>query len=190
MSGSEVTSALERYEDELRRIGAPVVLNLRPGISDVAIRELEERFGVELPDEARSVWRWHNGVESGSWGADRMLVPRRAFGDLESSLAFAREFVRVAAESNPASEYAHRVFVSLLIDNVGFMINITPGEPSLTYMNDPMSWSLADYPALPIADRIEWWTRAIQSGAWRIDERGEWILDFDRYPQGHNRNVL
>lgn len=180
MSRSEVVAALEEYEAELRRAGAPVVSNLSAGISDTTIRELEQRFGVELPDEVRAVWQWHNGVErvSGSWGPERMLVPYRAFDDLETSLAFARDFVKVIAENNPTSEYAHRVFVSLLVDNVGFMINLTPGEPPLTYMNDPMSWSLSDYAVLPIAERIEWWTRAIKTGAWQINERGEWVLDF------------
>lgn len=174
-------------------MGAPVVSNLSPGVSPEDVRNLEAQYGLELPDEARAVWEWHNGVEGarGSYTNDarRMLTPYRAFGDLAWSLEFAHQFTAITAEANPRSDFAHRAFVSLLIDNLGFMINLTPGEPLLTYMNDPMSWSLSDYPVLTIAERIEWWTQALESGAWRISDEGLWVVDFDRYPQGENRNV-
>lgn len=173
---------------------APVVSNLRTGISSTEVGELESRFGVELPAEVRAVWEWHNGVEDarGANGADaaRMLVPYRAFGDLASSLEFAEEFFSTVAVTNPTSEYAGRRFVSLLIENVGVVVNLSPGEPPRTYVNDPMSWAMADYPALSIADRINWWTWAIETGAWSLIDTGDWKIDADRYPRGQFRNVL
>lgn len=194
MARSEVTAALARYEAALHTLGAPVVANLRPGISSTEIRELESRFGVELPDEVRTIWEWHNGVE-GARGAKvtdaaRKLVPHRAFGDLAWSLEFAHEFFSTVTAANPTSEYAGRQFVSLLIDNVGFVVNLTPGQSPLTYMNDPMSWAMSDYPSMPIADRIDWWTWAVETYAWSLTDVGEWNVDADRYPQGQNRNVL
>ncbi len=194
MSRSEVRAALGRYELALRTMGAPVVANLRPAISLNEVRELEGRFSVELPDEVRAIWEWHNGVEgvrgTNSADAARRLVPHRVFGDLAWSLEFADEFFSIVASANPTSEYAARRFVSLLIDNVGFVVNLTPGEPPLTYLNDPMSSAMSDYPSMPIADRIDWWTWAVETGAWSLTEAGDWTLDFDRYPQGQNRNVL
>lgn len=194
MSASEVTEALGRYENLLRRLGVPVVANLRPGISPADVRKLEAQYGLELPDEARAVWEWHNGVEEarGSYTNDarRMLTPYRAFGDLAWSLEFTHQFTTITAETNPTSEYASRVFVSLLIDNVGFFINVTPGEPVLTYMNDPMSWMMSDYPSMPIAERVDWWTWALETGVWSIDENATWQVDMARYPDGDNGNVL
>lgn len=186
--------ALDAYEAELRRIGAPVASHLAPGISETAIRELEQRFGVELPDTVRAIWRWHNGVSAakGARGTDarRMLVPYRAFGDLEWSLSFADDFVRQVAAGNPASEYAGRRLVSLLIGNVGVVIDVTPGVEPLTYINDPMSWSLSDYPASTITERVDRWARAVRYEAWRIGAQGEWIVDLDRYPAAEQRNTL
>lgn len=194
MTDTEVTAALNRYESVLRRFGAPVVANLRPGISAAEVRELELRYGVELPDEVRAVWEWHDGVAgvraaSGN-DATRLLVPHAKFGDLSWSLEFAHEFATTIATNNPSSDYSGRAFVSLLIGNVGLMINLTPGERPHTYMNDPMSWSLADYPSMPVAERVEWWVWALENGVWQLDDKREWRVDFGRYPQGENRNVL
>ncbi|MFF1633500.1 hypothetical protein [Leifsonia sp. NPDC058248] len=178
----------------MRALGAPVMVNLRPAISSAEIRQLESHFGVELPDGVRAIWEWHNGVD-GARGANaanaaRMLVPHLAFGDLAWSLEFADEFFSIVASANPTSDYAGRRFVSLLIGNVGLVVNLTPGEPDLTYLNDPMSSAMSDYPSMPIADRIDWWTWAIETGAWSLTEEGDWTVNLDLYPQGQNRNVL
>lgn len=119
-----------------------------------------------------------------------MLTPYRPFGDLAWSLEFAHQFIAITADANPMSEYANRVFVSLLIDNVGFVINLTPGEPALTFMNDPMSRTMSDYPSMPIAERVDWWTWALETMVWSIDENSKWHVEVARYPEGENRNVL
>jgi hypothetical protein len=194
VSTDAVIRALDAYEAELRRIGAPVTAHLAPGISEPAIRELERRFGVELPDAVRTIWRWHNGVSDakGARGNDahRMLVPHRAFGDLEWSLSFADDFVQQVEAGNPASEYAGRSVVSLLIGNIGVVIDLTPGLEPLTYVNDPMSWSLSDYPASTIIERVDRWARAVRYGVWRVGAQGEWIVDLDRYPEAEQSNTL
>ncbi|WP_308468734.1 SMI1/KNR4 family protein [Rathayibacter soli] len=194
MAANDVTVALERYEAALRNLGAPVVANLRPGISPREALELEAQYDVKLPDEARAVWEWHNGVDGarGSYGGDplRYLTPPCAFGDLGWSLEFAHEFIGIVEGTNPTSGFSSRKFVSLLIGNLGYVINLTPGQPPLTYMNDPMSWSLADYPSMPIAEQVDWWTWALETGAWQIDEAGRWHADFARYPQDGLRHVL
>ena len=194
MTRKAVTAALQRYEAALRAVGAPVVANLRPGISSTEIRGLEIRFGLVLPDDVRAVWEWHDGVEgargANSADATRMLVPHRSFGNLAWSLEFAHTFITTITDTNPGSDYAGRAFVSLLIDNVGLLINLTRGEAPLTYVNDPMSWALSDYPAMPIAERIDWWTWAVTTGVWTVAESGGWHVDIDRYPRGRSRNAL
>lgn len=194
MTAAEVTEALNRYESALRRLGAPVISQLGPGVSDAEIAELEMRYGAELPDEVRAVWRWHDGTAGARTanGGDpkRALVPHGVFGDLAWSLEFAHEFMTITTDANPASEYAGRTFVSLLIDNVGFVINLTAGEPPLTYLNDPMSWTMSDYSVMPVAERIQWWTTALETRAWTVSPNGEWVVDFDRYPQDQHRNAF
>jgi hypothetical protein len=192
MPAADVTAALERYEAALRSLGAPVARKLRPGIGDAELRELERRYGVELPEDAVAVWRWHNGVH---WSPEmttqsRFLVPYRYFGDLAESLTFAFEFVETMASGNPDLFYTGLQAVSLLIDNVGFMIDITPGRPTLTFMNDPMTWAFESFPVMPVAERIGWWTWAIESGAWSIDENGGWVVNWDNYPPPPNTNVI
>lgn len=122
--------------------------------------------------------------------AARRLVPHGTFGDLAWSLEFAHQFFSIVASANPSSEYAGRQFVSLLIENVGVVVDLTPGELPLTYLNDPMSWAMSDYPSLSVADRIDWWTWAVETGVWSLTKTGEWSVDAERYPQGRDGSVL
>ena len=195
MSAAEVAGALQHYESALRRLGAAVVPNLRPGISDTELRELERRYGVELPEDAAAVWRWHNGVDGieGTLDSDHAhrLTPYKLFADLPRSLDFAARFIALSVEGNPEhSPHRGMRAVSLLIYNVGFMIDITPGHPALTFMNDPAQLSLDEFPMMPVADRIHWWTWALENGAWAIDENGGWVVNWERYPAPPNNNAF
>jgi|tagenome__1003787_1003787.scaffolds.fasta_scaffold20962551_6 cell wall assembly regulator SMI1 len=53
---------LEALADRWRRLGAPIIENLRPGLSDAEIDALTHPLGISLPDEARTWFRWHDGV--------------------------------------------------------------------------------------------------------------------------------
>jgi hypothetical protein len=195
MTAAEVTKALERYEDALRRRGAAVVPNLRPGISETELRELERQHHLELPEDAAAVWRWHNGVDGiagtpNSAHAHR-LGPYKLFADLAFSLDFAARFIALSIEGNP--QYSpHRGIraVSLFTDNVGFMIDITPGHGAVTFLNEPSQRALDEFPVMPVAERVDWWTWAIENGAWTIDEHGGWGIDWAKYPPAPNNNTF
>jgi hypothetical protein len=55
--------ALADMEVEWRRLGAPIVPRLRPGLSDGQIDDLGARYGWAFPDEERVLWEWHDGSD-------------------------------------------------------------------------------------------------------------------------------
>jgi hypothetical protein len=55
--------ALAGMEHEWRRLGAPIVPRLRPGLSDEQLDDLGRRFGWNLPLEVRVLWGWHDGTD-------------------------------------------------------------------------------------------------------------------------------
>lgn len=54
---------VERTVERLRSAGADLADRLRPGLSDAQIDELAGPAGIDLPEEARVWWRWHDGVQ-------------------------------------------------------------------------------------------------------------------------------
>jgi hypothetical protein len=59
-----LTNRLSELDEELQRIGAPIVGSWLPGLDDPEIDALLRPLDIELPEEAREWWRWHNGVRS------------------------------------------------------------------------------------------------------------------------------
>ncbi len=53
---------LERVDSLLRSRNAPIADAWAPGLSDAEIDETIGRAGLEMPEELRVWWRWHNGV--------------------------------------------------------------------------------------------------------------------------------
>lgn len=51
---------LERFASALRARGIPVD-DLMPGLGDDEIDEITGPVGLELPEEVRAWWRWHDG---------------------------------------------------------------------------------------------------------------------------------
>jgi hypothetical protein len=196
VSASDVTAALQDYEALLRERGALVVRNLRPGIAPEQIGALESEYGFQIPDEARAVWLWHNGIEGvGSIGgpAVQLTAFGGGFGDLEFALRMGRQRVEIMVEgfaySGVESEYAGLKILDLLVSGVDIIIDVTPGRSVLTYMSDPVS-RLHDFPIMPIAHRVRWWIWAIENGAWTVNPDGSWAIDHSKHPEGRYRNTF
>lgn len=68
---------LEVFESSLRAVGAPIVKHREPGLDDAAIDELIVPLDLQLPDEARVWWRWHNGTVPDTPGRERCIMPGR-----------------------------------------------------------------------------------------------------------------
>jgi SMI1/KNR4 family protein SUKH-1 len=52
---------LDQFDAQLRRLGAPLADNWAP-LSDEEIDAILTPLGIDLPEEARRWWRWHNGA--------------------------------------------------------------------------------------------------------------------------------
>ncbi len=63
MGAASLERAAEALVASLRAVGHPLPDLLRPGLSDLAIDEIMRPTGLTLPDEARALWRWADGVD-------------------------------------------------------------------------------------------------------------------------------
>ena len=77
---------LDQFDARLRALGAAIVDMWAPGLSDDAIDALVGPIGIELPEEARVWWRWHNGVKAGAPRRERCILHERELYSLESAL--------------------------------------------------------------------------------------------------------
>lgn len=50
------------------RLGAPVVRALRPGLTDAELDAVSSELDLELPNELRELWSWHDGCDRGGNG--------------------------------------------------------------------------------------------------------------------------
>ena len=74
------------FESSLRAVGAPIVERWAPGLDDAAIDELVVPLHLQLPDEARVWWRWHNGTMPDTPGRERCIMPGRDLLSLQAAL--------------------------------------------------------------------------------------------------------
>jgi cell wall assembly regulator SMI1 len=56
-----MNEVLARLEGVLRTNAPQVLATLQPGLSEQAIAKLEKDFGVNLPDDIKELYQWHNG---------------------------------------------------------------------------------------------------------------------------------
>lgn len=68
--GDEFAERLERLEAVWRRLDAPVLRYLRPGLPEERIEDLLAPTGLVLPEELRLWWAWHDGADDPSVDVD------------------------------------------------------------------------------------------------------------------------
>ena len=83
--GESMPEILTRLEAVLRTNAPCVWTNLRPGISQAEISKLEQRYHVQLPEEIKAIYQWHDGTASNTnhWIT---FIPIHRFVPLEESL--------------------------------------------------------------------------------------------------------
>lgn len=74
------------FERALRSVNAAITKAWAPGLADSEIDALAASRGLDIPEEARTWWRWHNGVTPDTRGPQWDLVPSRSLLDLSSVL--------------------------------------------------------------------------------------------------------
>ena len=94
-------SLLGAFEARLRADGLRAVDALAPGLTDQQIDALTAPYGIELPEEARVWWRWHNGSDADVADPAWYFLPSRHILSLQYALgehANERDLMREAGE--------------------------------------------------------------------------------------------
>jgi hypothetical protein len=175
MSAAEVIAELDRFEDLCRARGALNVEKLRKGITPEGIRTLEEKYRLTLPEDAKAVWLWHDGVVD----QDELLTVRFwghhfYFLDLEASILDARTRLDIRNGGDVDSRHGS-TWVTLGRATDATVIDVTDPNvrDSLVLYSDAAS-AIEDYPVLTLTERIAMWNWAIQHGMWYLDDNRQW----------------
>ncbi len=91
---------LDELEQRWRTLGLPLLDRLRPGLTDAEIDTLVAPLGLDLPEEARTWWRWHDGIDlEGATGNGWTFGPdRRPFGPLAAAVGECERLRTMAGE--------------------------------------------------------------------------------------------
>jgi cell wall assembly regulator SMI1 len=99
---------LARLESILKTNSPQVLARLQPGLSAGDIARLEQQYQIQLPDEIRAIYQWHDGARHSTnyMGDDFILIHR--FLPLEEALT---ERASIAPEKAPfIQRVAYRIF--------------------------------------------------------------------------------
>jgi cell wall assembly regulator SMI1 len=77
---------LGRLETILKTNAPQVLESLQPGLSAAAISRLEQQYQVQLPEDIRTIYEWHDGVRQGASNAGYDFIPIHRFVPLEEAL--------------------------------------------------------------------------------------------------------
>ena len=174
------TDLLTRFDDALRRAGASIVEYWAPGLTDAEIDEIAGRHRVVLPEEARVLWRWHNGVSSGAPPAARRLGPDRLLLGLSDALEDYEESAEIIRGSW-GLDRLWEPFLGMPIILLDLGNANDDGVPILVSHD----WVFEPEPSLPsLRDLFDTWTRLLDEGVWRVGDDGSWEGDYvHRVPQ-------
>lgn len=100
---------LTRLEAVLKTNAPYVSTNLRPGISEAEISKLEERYHIQLPEEIKAIYQWHDGTapNTNHW---INFIPIHRFVPLEESLE--SRAALVPEHASVVQRIAYHFFVS------------------------------------------------------------------------------
>ena len=180
---------LERLEALWAEQGAPLVANLRPGLSEHEIEAQLRPLGLRAPAEARLWWGWHDGVPSGqarimggSWF--RFFTLSDAVAQYHSSRGVAKQAAGIDEEG--ADRFWHPSWLPITETGYGAVIacDCAVAEGSVTPIR-VVDWGRKEDSDVPVAgsfgQMVAWWIEAIERGAWRYDaDLGRWEIDHQR----------
>lgn len=156
---------LERFEEALRRAGAPFVDHLRPGLTPDQVRALTAPFeGLSLPQELLTWFGWHNGA------SDRgVLSPKRLYLSLQEVLEDHLALLRIGAGP------AHRSLLPITNERPLILVECVPESPTVGRVFVEY-FAEAPEPALAsVGELIEIWTAYLEKGIWRyVDGVPNW----------------
>jgi cell wall assembly regulator SMI1 len=191
------TDLLTEYAALLASQGVPTDQWDRPGLTDAQLDEATAALGLDLPEEARVIWRWHDGIES-SAGANALGAVGEQLLSIASAVAEAQEHRTLLTKAcremgTEGDPRYHPGWLPLIGPEYPLVIDCRVGR------NDPspvriISWEDPNPPpvvARSIGEVFALWGDLIRMGAWLWNtDSADWEVDTDRLPADHPRSLM
>jgi hypothetical protein len=161
------------YEQALRRAGSGVPDYWRPGLSDDEIDELEEAHGLVIPEEARRLWRWHDGISPTAPPESNEIAPGRRFLSLAVALT---DYQQEAAEMRDLYGFDGLIGPFTAPPHIYFDCR-GPGDAPVPIMVSH-DYELPQRTLPSIGDLFATWTRFLDNGFWAMGSEGDWDFSY------------
>lgn len=112
----DLRGLLERLEEHWRRVGAPIVDFLRPGLAEEEIDALTAPLGLRLPVDVRELFAWHDGAppavlrEMSIGPANSLLALSKQVATCWDEREFAEGLVREGSLESAELQWGHSWF--------------------------------------------------------------------------------
>lgn len=167
---------LAGFDARLRAMGAPIVDAWTPGLSDDEIDAVLSPLDIDLPEEARVWWRWHNGTRDDAPMTHRTIGPRGplTLQDSASLYDYEREDLKhlfdLEAVLTPVNERPM----------IYFGCAGARDDPVPIYIQQDIETPAIQLPS--IRSLVLTWYELIDAGAWCLNPDGLWHFDYERVP--------
>ena len=167
---------LNRLEAAWRAQGAEIAGVLAPGLSNAEIDAIVAPTGLDLPDEARAWWGWHDGV-SVSTPRGWEIGPDIGIYSLRQAVAELQQPLGGGGEEAPVT---------------WLPLAQAPGGPICVDCSEPQSATVhridVEHGFFPgagsMAEMVQVWLDMYDSGAWRWSrDDGRWGQDVSLRPE-------
>lgn len=150
-----------------------------PGLSDEEIDALLEPHDVDLPEEARRWWRWHNGYVEGTGPTGWVgVTPNRPLLTLEQVLD-----LYAATKDGDRQVWGADRWLMVFVDAPSIYFDCSGPRDAPVPVRSQQDIDTPE-PVLPsIGEMIALWTELIDTGVYTTDANGAWEWHFERIPQ-------
>jgi hypothetical protein len=169
---------LDELDARLRALGAPICGAWAPGCSDAHIDALLQPLGIDLPEEARVWWRWHNGTRS-----DKPMTHREVFARIPLTIEQAAEAYEDERDAMHQLFGLTGLLAPLSEKPLIFFGGAGPAlQPVPIYVQNDIDAPAVVLPS--IGALVEAWIELLESGAWEPGDDGAWHKHPERVPSG------
>jgi hypothetical protein len=171
---------LAAFEARLRHVGAAVVEHLAPGLDDERIDELLEPVAIDLPAEARTWWRWHNGTLRSAPPTATEIIPYRDLVSLQGAIGTFTALAEAQVEVFGMPELAKHLQLVSEQPTIYVDCNTRAEAPAPIYsQNDHTDPPRVALPSM--GELITIWMQLIDDGIFATTPDGQWQpVDPDR----------
>ena len=167
---------LARFDAALWALGAPIVNAWAPGLSDEEIDALLLPLGIDLPEEARVWWRWHNGTRE-----DASIIARHLWWRVPLSLRDAAEDHATGGQLIKEVWGVEKLLCPA-VDKpmIYFCCAGLREEPVPIYTQNDIETPSEVLPS--IGELVLAWLELIDQGVWTIASDGSWTTHPEKIP--------